>query len=160
MAAASGILSAEKRELPGGISFFHEPAGCILCSIPYIRERILCERAQGFDGPRIAQFPEHLSSPDPDPFISVFQAGDECIGCPAVPYPADSGYDSSPHHRLRVPECGYECGNGIPIAKPPECLRTFQPDFPVRVRQGLYQERDGRGISPDFPRAVAAATRF
>ena len=130
---------------------FPYPVKRFCCGVADILKPVCPEIFEGLHSTGIPQFSQDLCSPDPHPVVGIPEAGDECTGCPAIPYPADCGYHRSPHYRIRIGERGYQCRNGLPLAKPPECLCTFLPDFPVRIGQGLYQGRDCSRIFRIFP---------
>ena len=112
---------------------FPYPVKRFCCGVADILKPVCPEIFEGLHRTGIPEFSQYFCSPDPHPVVGVPEAGDERTGCPAVPHPADCSYRGGPHSRIRIGENGYESRNGLRIAKPPECQRTFLPDFSLRI---------------------------
>ncbi len=69
----------------------------------------MTERTQWFDSPLIAKSSKRPGSPDPEPVIGILKTPDERTGCPAIPYPVESGNRGSPDFRVRIVERRDKC---------------------------------------------------
>lgn len=125
-------------------AFFMDPQKGPVCSIPDIGERvILCTPGKRPRCPGIAQFPEDLCYPGPDPVVRIVEAAGEGEGCTPVLQPPECGYGPGPHAGVGIGKGADKARDCTVIVQPAQCNDDVGADPAVRIGEQPEQGLDG-----------------
>ena len=103
-------------------------------SIPDIRERVLrCTPGKHSCRPGVAQLPENICCPGPDPVVRIFKAADKGKGCPPVLQPPECGYGPGPDPGVFVGKGTNKARDSPVVIQTAQCKDNVGTDAVMRI---------------------------